>query len=251
MFLQTLRAQIRHARSLSRILRRRDALRLARAIRPAGPTAVCLKPLGRAVHLRPGTADLYVLEKIFLQLEYAVQFPLAARRIIDAGAHIGLASLFFADRYPESEIVALEPDAANFALLAENCAGQPRIRPIPGALWSQPARLTGDVARTGTDSFAVAEAANGQGSIRGWTVGELMAERGWEQIDLLKLDIEGAELNLFSRGDRDWLRKVRMIAIELHDRFVPGCSRAFYQQVAPRLAAQEIRGENVIVLLEP
>ena len=51
--------------------------------------------------------------------------------------------------------------------------------------------------------------------------------RGFENIDLLKLDIEGAEREIFGTGDLDWMNRTRAIIIELHDRFRPGCEAAF------------------------
>jgi hypothetical protein len=41
-------------------------------------------------------------------------------------------------------------------------------------------------------------------------------------IDLLKVDIEGAEKEAFETCD--WIRDVRCLMIELHDGFKPGCS---------------------------
>jgi len=251
MSLQSFRAQIRQARNLSRVMSRGNAVRLAFANRPGAEMSIYLRCIGLPVHLRPGTADRTVLEKVFLQQEYAVPFPITPRRIVDAGAHIGLASLYFSSRYLDSEIVAVEPEASNFALLAKNCSRRGQIRLMQGALWSRTARLIGASSPASNDGFAVREAGTGTGNIRGLTLDEILAETGWDSIDLLKLDIEGSELELFKGVQADWLGRVRIIAIELHDRFRSGCSRAFYEKVTPRLIAQEISGENVFVLLSP
>ncbi len=55
---------------------------------------------------------------------------------------------------------------------------------------------------------------------------ELMAMYSLTRIDLLKLDIEGAERTLFSEGCEDWLLYTDIIIIETHDRFFPGCQEA-------------------------
>jgi hypothetical protein len=52
----------------------------------------------------------------------------------------------------------------------------------------------------------------------------LMREVGIETVDILKVDIEGAERDVFSTCD--WMDKVKLLAIELHDRVRPGCSDA-------------------------
>ena len=58
------------------------------------------------------------------------------------------------------------------------------------------------------------------GGVRGVTMPELAGPD--EQIDVLKVDIEGSELDLFGRRT-EWLGRVRVLVIELHDRFRPGC----------------------------
>jgi hypothetical protein len=52
----------------------------------------------------------------------------------------------------------------------------------------------------------------------------LIDKRGLERIDLLKIDIEGGERDLFQQSD--WIRRVRCLAIELHDHIKPGCQQA-------------------------
>jgi Methyltransferase FkbM domain len=69
------------------------------------------------------------------------------------------------------------------------------------------------------------------------------------QVDILKLDIEGAEREVFAHNAEQWLDKVRVIGIELHDRWVPGCSRAFYQAVCGYDFNHTIIGESVFVEL--
>jgi Methyltransferase FkbM domain len=62
--------------------------------------------------------------------------------------------------------------------------------------------------------------------VRGITISTLLREQGLSRIDLLKVDIEGAERELFE-GDRGWLAVTRTVLIELHDRTKPGCEEAF------------------------
>ena len=72
---------------------------------------------------------------------------------------------------------------------------------------------------------------------------------GRNQIDILKLDIEGSERELFSKNT-DWLDHVSVIIIELHDRFQPGCAKAVYQKLVERQFHQEVRGENIFIGLD-
>ena len=70
---------------------------------------------------------------------------------------------------------------------------------------------------------------------------------GGKAIDILKLDVEGAERELFNRGAEDWLGAVGQMIIELHDRFVPGCAYAFYSAIGRYPFVQEIEGKNIFI----
>jgi hypothetical protein len=86
---------------------------------------------------------------------------------------------------------------------------------------------------------------NKVGEVGTVTVDELSNRLGGH-IDLLKLDIEGSERELFSENV-SWLDQVGEIVIELHDCYRPGCAKAFYSAVASKWFLQEIIGENIFV----
>src|SRR5215831_10475567 len=91
----------RRLRGLRRIMPARDILKLDFHERREGIAAIYLKPLNRSVSIRRGTTDLECLIKVFLYEEYLSPFEMSPRVIIDAGANIGMATLFFAHRYPD------------------------------------------------------------------------------------------------------------------------------------------------------
>jgi FkbM family methyltransferase len=241
--------KIQQARSLTRRLSRGDALQLAFSAPNQPARQLAVKGISAPLFLRPGTVDVTVFEKIFLSLEYELPFPLSPRRIVDAGAHVGLASRFFAQRYPDSRIIALEPMESNLAVLRQNAAACPQIEVLPGALWGRPAALSGSGGESW--SHAMSESPAPGPTIRGVTVPDLLRLTGWDRIDLLKVDVEGAEREVFCDEAQAWLPRVDAIAIELHDRSWAGCSTAFYRQISPQLEAQEVRGETVFVRLRP
>lgn len=80
------------------------------------------------------------------------------------------------------------------------------------------------------------------------TLEMLMKKTGLMTIDLLKVDIDGAEIELF-KGDCSWLRNVGVIAIELHDWITPGCSKAVCASISTYLDDFSIswRGENLLI----
>lgn len=170
--------------------------------------------------LRAGTSDLYMFEEIFLQGEYALETPLDPKLILDVGANVGFASVWFANRYPNAKIIAVEPDPSNAAVLRKNVDPYPNVRVIEGAVWWESTTVALD--DQGDKSGIQVRA--GDGGVRAMTIPELA---GTSRIDILKLDVEGAEKELFEH-DPAWLANVGVLMIELHDRFRPGCSKALY-----------------------
>ena len=84
------------------------------------------------------------------------------------------------------------------------------------------------------------------------TMEDILRKLAVSRIDLLKLDIEGSERELFSTDSGAWLNRVEYIVVELHDRYRPGCAKAFYSALATRDFIQEIRGENIFIrLIQP
>jgi FkbM family methyltransferase len=192
--------------------------------------------------VRPGTADLRVYEEIFLDREYDLALG-EPKFIIDAGAHIGLASLFFAERYPQATIAALEPEPDNFALLRKNCLPYPSVHPINAGLWTHETYLKIENPGADTWSFRVVEADSG---IRAVSIQDLMAQFGKVEIDVLKIDIEGAEREIL-RESGAWLGKVRTIIIELHDRYRPGCTAALEEAIQDLNFCRARSGESVVL----
>jgi FkbM family methyltransferase len=137
--------------------------------------------------------------------------------VIDAGANVGYASVYFANKYPSSQIIAIEPDTANCKLFRKNCAGYSNIELIQGALWSSSADLIIDNPSGRSHAFRVAEIPSPTNtSIKGFTVAELLARSGKRYIDLMKLDIEGSEEQLFSSNYSDWIGHAKRMIIETH-----------------------------------
>ena len=75
--------------------------------------------------LRLKTSDIEVYGKIFAGQEYRFEALKQPKVIVDAGANIGLASVFFANAFPEATIIAIEPEETNFTLLKKKCGCLP------------------------------------------------------------------------------------------------------------------------------
>jgi FkbM family methyltransferase len=63
--------------------------------------------------------------------------------IIDAGANVGLCAVFYANRFPDARIIAIEPEPSNYEMLKKNTAPYPNITTVHAALWKEngPLRL--------------------------------------------------------------------------------------------------------------
>ena len=85
-------------------------------------------------------------------------------------------------------------------------------------------------------------------SFKAVTIGKILKRSGYKEIDILKLDIEGSEKEVFSNDYEDWLSKVNILIIELHDRMKPGCSEAFYSAINQYNFIKINSGENIILM---
>ncbi len=170
-----------------------------------------------SVNLRPHDGDLSILYEIFARRSYLlpaeILAPAKVKTIFDFGANIGLASLYFAARYPHAIIYSVEPNPDNFALLMANTASEPRIRPIQACITPVP-QAEVFIATAGKGShYQMTTAARGVG-VRGMSIEELCAEHAVAHIDLLKIDVEGAEEQIFADGS--FLPRAGVIVAELH-----------------------------------
>lgn len=205
------------------------------------------------LEVRPGTSDVAVFQQIFVELEYGcLEFLSAPRWIIDCGANVGYSSAYFLSRFPEARVVAIEPAAGNYQMLVQNTAffGE-RITPIQAGLWSHNARLRichKEVGDCKEWAFFVEEAAPGEAyDVESLSLDSVLAQVGAPKIDLLKVDIEGAEKVVFADSAAAWLQLVEAVVIELHG---PECEEIVTKSLAPRAKERFQHGELTIFRLE-
>ena len=190
------------------------------------PRELAIAPLdsNHRVFLRIDTSDFcaYSDVLVFRSKSYDPGIQgFSPNTIVDVGAHIGMASILFARNYPTARIIAIEPEPSNFAALVKNTAPYKTITPIQAALWREDGEVTlGPSNAHPKGAFQIVE--SGLQRVHAITMNALMRETGIHSIDLLKVDIEGAEIEVFESCP--WMANVRVIAIELHDRLRPGCS---------------------------
>ena len=184
----------------------------------------------------PQSSDIAVFRQILGWEEYrsVVQafkhyFHADAATIIDAGGNIGLTSLYFSAHFPDAKIVTIEPDAGNFELLATNLSQQ-NATCVQGAIWSRNCylKLVNDFRDKRSWSCRVEETQNEtENSIPAYSLMHLREQNKFDCIDILKMDIEGAEKEIFGSVNLDFLPYTKCIAIEIHDEF--NCRQHIYQ----------------------
>ncbi|MDR1893296.1 MAG: FkbM family methyltransferase [Spirochaetales bacterium] len=187
--------------------------------------------------IRDKTTDVPQYKAIIEEGEYDFTPRRPPEVILDAGANIGLSTVYFANRYPGAKIIALEPEGGNYKMLVKNTENYPQVRAIQAALWDRVTEIDLFDTGLGNDGFMAAPGGAGDELLTPWaarrhsvqtiTVEKIMKDCQIGGIDILKMDIEGAEREVFNNS-REWMGRVRAIIVELHERMKPGCQRSFY-----------------------
>ncbi len=227
----------------------RAALQAARMDRPGGePVEVRLPGVAHPLWARPRTSDVATFDEIFLGREYDLPWKcFEPAHILDLGANVGYTSVFFALRWPRARVLAVEPDERNLRLLERNIRPWGRIEALRAAVWPHPAFVRVRNPDGDFNNLQVAESPDpGPDDVMGHTVAELIERLGCARLGLLKIDVEGAEAELF-RGDTEWLDWVDAMVVELHDRLVPGCAEALCRALRGRRFRMEVVGRNLAV----
>jgi FkbM family methyltransferase len=199
------------------------------AIGLTGSSAIFRAPLAgtnKSALIRLGTTDVAAYEHVFIAHEYGFRLRQASI-IIDVGANVGMSAVYFCQQYPEARIIAVEPEPDTFAILSKNAELFPQITPIHAGLWNQDGFVGMRDAGAGYWGMQVhASVVPSDASVPSVRLATLIAEYGIKKIDLLKIDAEGAEIEILEEYKR-WIDLVQVICCELHDRLKPGCSQAF------------------------
>ncbi len=166
--------------------------------------------IGRTIHLRQGSSDVSVFEQVFIKDEFGIDL-VNPKLIIDGGANCGLVSVYFACRFPGAKIIAVEPSSKNCELALRNISGL-NVELIESALWSRTTHLKIENIDAAPWAFQCIEAKpSDPDAFEACDVKSLLSG---SSCDLLKLDIEGAEVELFR--DPEWLNDVSAIVVEIH-----------------------------------
>lgn len=173
-----------------------------------------------------GTAHEVLVRNVYLVHD----LPWPAKTMLDIGAHIGCAVTAFRRRYRGIKVVCVEPDPENVQVLRENAGWYTGVQIFQGAVSysKEPVYLHSCVKPGGVSTVAGftgnKDALRGRGDagyfhtlptpVEHRTVEEILDSVGWDRVDILKMDCEGAELDILRGVD---LKRVGVIVGEWHD----------------------------------
>ena len=186
--------------------------------------------------LRTYAGDLNILYEIFWQQSYNVSQLRAGtfRTVLDVGANVGLAALYFLHKFPTAQLICLEPEPANFRLLQHNLRGTSAFV-LQAALSATDGIVKIDSSRQAYNAKVSAE--TGTIEVSAICMLTLLQSQNLDWVDLLKIDIEDYEQQVFGQP-ANWLRQVGILLIEIH-------SAASYAAVHSAAQAQGFTWEQV------
>ena len=158
----------------------------------------------------------HTYEEIFVREIYRFRPLTSHPLIIDCGANIGLSILYFKKIFPGARIIGFEPDPHNFELLQKNLLQNPELNThinlVRKALWINNNGVSFEA--EGTEGSKINEQeSSGRTRVETQDLKELLA--GFDSIDFLKVDIEGAENKVIPDAAAQ-LYKVKNLFLEYH-----------------------------------
>ena len=208
--------------------------------RPSSPLTVRLRN-GCAFRVR-SFMDLWIIKETCLDRDYEKDLPPFGEDwlVVDIGAGLGDFSVCAAWRHPDRKIAAFEPFLESFNLLQENLRlnGIQNVQAFPLAVGARsgPMQLqtaTGVAVQHSTASAGVVDPAASL-PVEGVTLEDAMKKAGFARCDLLKVDCEGGEYDIFFHTPAETLRRIDRIAMEYHD----GCTPHSHTELADFLRGQ-------------
>jgi FkbM family methyltransferase len=215
---------------------------LARVYVPALPEWAVRVPVvrrGQRLVLALGQyQDLEVVRELYIDGEYPEELEIADPAVIvDLGANIGLSLLDFRLRYPQARLIGVEPDPIAFNTLRLNTSADPNIQILPvAAAGADGVREFYSSSESVVSGFSRTRAFQKPIAVCAKSLDSLMADMDLSTVDLLKIDVEGAEEEVLASCTR--LSDVRVVVGELHTQALTMPVEDFYRQYLPEFAVE-------------
>ncbi len=185
------------------------------------PVAARVRINGRVFPLAFRKCDIFTLAEVIYERQYRLRVPLPDRPVIvDAGANFGAAAAWFLAHHPDADLHCFEPQSENFRLLSANLGGRPNVALHRAAVGAHAGTVALHLAAHGAEHSTVAGAAGAATEVvPAVRLADYLATAGLDRVDLLKLDVEGSEIDALV-GLGDDLRRVGAIVGEVHERLI-------------------------------
>jgi FkbM family methyltransferase len=191
---------------------------------------------------RPGTMDAAVLAEAPNDEYHAADYVRDGDCVLDVGAYIGSFVAHVKDIAPGARVIALEPMPSNHERLRENVADLAVLEQIALAERSGPLTMYdfGSDASACHSRYSLGVSDATEVTVQADTLARVMERHQLEHLRLLKLDCQGAELEILPSVPRDVLERIDYIAMEVHRRIakagamlgeVPGAERRYHRMV--------------------
>ena len=151
---------------------------------------------GDTIHFRPNSSDSRSLYQVFSERELEALPFSNPHRILDLGCYAGYSTVYLLNRFPNSEVVAVEASEPNYSIAKLNLKGHSRVTLLNKAIWSANAPISLLPGMQGHRSTKTIPYQSELPTVEGITLEKLLGDVGWEFADLIKMDIEGAEYDV-------------------------------------------------------
>ncbi|HME88321.1 MAG TPA: FkbM family methyltransferase [Chthoniobacterales bacterium] len=215
--------------NMLKILVRSRSLRFTADMVRQPPTSSLarLRWSGRDIFYRSGTADPFVLYQVLLRsgkkAEYYVPPTLRPKIILDIGSNIGASIIYFHEQFPDAKIFGFEPHPDTFRILQQNVGHVRGVTVFNYGLGATQQRVSVQADQVNFGAFNT----RGHFKDRGYPavpvecevrrLDGVLREIGIAQLDLIKIDCEGAEADVFSTLPDEILNQCQWIVGEFHD----------------------------------
>jgi len=182
---------------------------------------------------------------------YSPKGQINIRSIVDLGANIGAETIRFGLLYPDARIYSVEANKENYEKLSKNSVKRFNVTTIFSAIWSSECKLK-LISTSCNDSQAwrVEETSEAEFDMKGMPLSKILSNYVIDSIDILKVDIEGAERQLFDSTADVWISKVNCFIVEAPDSDAPGTTQLIYRLFERNSLKVNtyVNGENIVFI---
>jgi FkbM family methyltransferase len=182
---------------------------------------------GRDICYRPGTTDPLVLHQVLFKTgkkaEYYLPPRLKPEVILDIGSNVGASILYFHSLFPAAAILGFEPHPETFRILRSNVGDIPSVSVFNYGLGAINGQISARAETVNFGAFSTTSASENRPQnlatiecqVR--RIDDVLQELGISKVDLIKIDCEGAEADIFAAMPEELLHRCQWIVGELHD----------------------------------